>query len=349
MVAELKATAWKLLAAAYCSSGLPLVRHRGRVAILTYHRVVSDDMVQTDHIQPGMYVRAQTFEAHIVYLQNHFVVLALDDLLERWRADQLDADKAYCVITFDDGWQDNYQFAFPTLKQYGLPATIFLATDFIGSDRWFWPDQVMFLLEVSKKLMPIKQLNEAVKTALMNISGIEERAKQQLYSQMDFARSIDSDAVVEWCKRLGVEVVGRFVDHLSTLVGVELPKRRVLLNWDEVREMAGNGISFGSHSCSHRILTQIPSSEVEQELGSSWQAMLLRGVKPIPVFCYPNGNYNREVETLVGQNGYLAAVGCDKGLEGTKPDDVFNLKRFNMHEGSTATVPLFSLALSGLR
>ncbi len=349
MVADLKGTAWKLLAAAYCSSGLPLVRHRGRVAILTYHRVVSDDMVQTDHIQPGMYVRAQTFEAHIVYLQNHFVVLALDDLLERWRANQLDADKAYCVITFDDGWQDNYQYAFPVLKQYGLPATIFLATDFIGTDRWFWPDQVMFLLEESKKLMPRKQLSQAMETALMNISEIGEQSKQQFYSQMDSAGPIDSDAVVEWCKRLSVEAAGRFVDDLSTVVGMELPKRRVVLNWDEVREMADNGISFGTHSCSHRILTQISSSEVEQELGSSWQAMLLRGVKPIPVFCYPNGNSNQQVETLVGQNGYLAAVGCDKGLEGRKPDNVFNLKRFNMHEGSTATIPLFSLALSGLR
>jgi hypothetical protein len=104
-------------------------------------------MVRADHIQPGMYVCAKTFEAHVVYLQKHFVVLALDDLLERWRIDQLDADKAYCVITFDDGWQDNYQFALPVLKQYGLPATIFLATDFIGTDRWFWPDQVMYLLE----------------------------------------------------------------------------------------------------------------------------------------------------------------------------------------------------------
>ena len=349
MVADFKAAAWKVLASAYCSSGVSLVRHRGRVAILTYHRVVSDDMVRTDHIQPGMYVRAQTFEAQVVYLQKHFVVLALDDLLERWRTDQMDPDKAYCVITFDDGWRDNYQYAFPVLKQYGLPATLFLATDFIGTDRWFWPDQVMFLLEESKKLMPRKQLSQAVKTAVMNISGIDEKAKQQFYSRMDSERPIDSDAVVEWCKRLSVEVVGRFVDHLSTVVGVELPKRRVLLNWDEVREMADNGISFGSHSCSHRILTQIPSSEVEQELGSSSQAMLLRGVKPIPVFCYPNGDSNQQVETLVGRNGYLAAVGCDKGLEGRKPDDVFNLKRFNMHEGSTATVPLFSLALSGLR
>jgi UDP-2,3-diacylglucosamine pyrophosphatase LpxH len=74
-------------------------------------------------------------------LCKRFTVLSLNELLERWRTDQLDASKAYCVITFDDGWQDNYQYAFPVLKHYGLPATIFLATDFIGTDRWFWPDQ----------------------------------------------------------------------------------------------------------------------------------------------------------------------------------------------------------------
>jgi len=349
MVAGLKAVTWKLLAAAYCSSGLPLVRHRGRVAILTYHRIVSDDMVRADHIQPGMYVCAKTFEAHVVYLQKHFVVLALDDLLERWRIDQLDADKAYCVITFDDGWQDNYQYAFPVLKQYGLPATIFLATDFIGTDRWFWPDQVMYLLEESKKLMSRIELSQAVETAMRNIPGIEERSRQPFYSQMDSGRPIDSDAVVEWCKRLSAEAVGRFVDHLSTVVGMVLPKRRVLLNWDEVKEMASNGISFGSHSCSHRILTQIPSLEVEQEVGASWQAMLIRGIKPSPVFCYPNGNCNQQVKALVRQNGYLGAVGCDKGLEGRTPADLFSLKRFSLHEDSTASPALFSFAMSGLR
>jgi hypothetical protein len=160
---------------------------------------------------------------------------------------------------------------------------------------------------------------------------------------------MDSNAVVEWCKRLSAEAVGRFVDHLSTAVGVVLPKRRVLLNWDEVKEMASNGISFGSHSCSHRILTQIPSSEVEQEIRASWQAMLIRGIKPSPVFCYPNGNCNQQVKALVRQNGYLGAVGCDKGLEGRTPADLFSLKRFSLHQDSTASPALFSFAMSGLR
>lgn len=349
MVADLKVIAWKILAAAYCRSGLPLVRHRGRVVILTYHRVVSDDMVRTDHIQPGMYVRVKTFEAHVAYLRKHFVVLALDDIVKRWRADQLDADKAYCVITFDDGWQDNYQYAFPVLQQYGLPATIFLATDYIGTDRWFWPDQVMYLLEESKELMSRKELSQAVETAVRNIPGVGERSRQPFSAQLNSRRPIDSDAVVEWCKRLSAEAVSRFVAQLSTVVGVVLPQRRVLLNWDEVKEMAGHGISFGSHSCSHRILTQIASSEVEQEVSASWQAMHMQGIEPSSVFCYPNGNCNQQVKALVEQNGYLGAVGCDKGLEGRAPADLYSLKRFSLHEDSTASPALFSFAMSGLR
>ena len=69
MVANLKATVWQILAGLYFASGIDRIRHRGQVVILTYHRVVSDQMVRDEHIQPGMYVRELSFEAHITYLR----------------------------------------------------------------------------------------------------------------------------------------------------------------------------------------------------------------------------------------------------------------------------------------
>ena len=82
------------------------IRHRGRVVILTYHRVVSDHMVLEEHIQPGMYVREQSFETHIAYLRKRFTIIPLDELLDLWRTNRLKSDRSYCVITFDDGWKD---------------------------------------------------------------------------------------------------------------------------------------------------------------------------------------------------------------------------------------------------
>ena len=348
MLANLKAAAWRMLAGSYYCSGLPHVRHRGRVAILTYHRVVSDDMVRTEHIQPGMYVRAQSFETQMAYLSRRFVVLSLDDLLELWRADRLDDRKSYCVITFDDGWQDNYRYAFPVLRKHGLPATIFLATDFIGTTRWFWPDQLAFMLGGSGWRTG-REVRMALATALEEMPEIGEPERGKLRLRCRSKDPIDPDALIEWCKKLRPPVVGQFVDRLSRALHVGLPVWRVLLDWDEVREMAGQGMTFGSHSCSHRIMTQIPLAEAKKELIDSRQAMLLQGVKPVPVFCYPNGNHDQSIKALVRENGYLAALGCGIGLEGRQPEDKFALRRLSLHDDSTASPHLFSLAISGLR
>ncbi|MEP6935712.1 MAG: polysaccharide deacetylase family protein, partial [Nitrospirota bacterium] len=143
--------------------------------------------------------------------------------------------------------------------------------------------------------------------------------------------------------------VHQIIDRLSRALHMDLPTHRVLLNWDEVREMAGKGVTFGSHSGSHQIMTQIPLSAVKTELIESRKTMLEQGIKPVPVFCYPNGNFDRDIQELVRESGYLAAVGCEVGLERDRPNDLFALKRISVHEDSSASVPLLALTLSGFR
>jgi peptidoglycan/xylan/chitin deacetylase (PgdA/CDA1 family) len=325
------------------------MRHRGRVVILTYHRVVSDHMVQDEHIQPGMYVRGQSFEAHIAYLRKRFTIVSLDELLGLWGTNRLKSDQSYCVITFDDGWRDNYQFAFPLLMKYRIPATIFLATDFIGTDRWFWPDQMMLLLEKGRQHTTDTADSKAVSTVLAETIGVTLSATDGIFRRIESGTPIDPNAIIEFCKGVEVGRVDQIIDRLSRALHMDLPTHRVLLNWDEVREMAGKGVTFGSHSSSHRIMTQIPLSDVKTELIDSMKTMLEQGIKPIPVFCYPNGNCDRNIQELVRESGYLAAVGCEVGLEPDKPNDLFALKRISVHEDSSASVSLLGLTLSGFR
>jgi hypothetical protein len=96
-------------------------------------------------------------------------------------------------------------------------------------------------------------------------------------------------------------------------------------------------------------MTQIPLSDVKMELIDSKKTMLEQGVKPVPVFCYPNGNFDQDIQELVRESGYLAAVGCEVGLELDRPKDLFALKRISVHEDSSASVPLLAFTLSGFR
>ena len=349
VIDNLKTTVWRILAGLYFASGMGWIRHRGRVVILTYHRVVSDHMIRDEHIQPGMYVGGQSFEAHITYLRERFNIISLDELLDLWQPNRLKSDRSYCVITFDDGWKDNYQFAFPVLMKYRIPATIFLATDFIGTDQWFWPDQMMLLLEKARECSSCAADRKAISTVLAETIGVTLSAPDGIFRRVESEDPIAPDAIIEFCKGVGVDRIHQIIDRLSRALHMEIPTQRVLLNWEEVREMAGKGVTFGSHSCSHRIMTQIPLSEVKAELIDSRKMMLEQGIKPVPVFCYPNGNFDRDIQELVRESGYLAAVGCEVGLERDRPSDLFALKRISLHEDSSASVPLLAFALSGFR
>jgi peptidoglycan/xylan/chitin deacetylase (PgdA/CDA1 family) len=349
VIDDLKAMVWRSLAGLYWASGMGRFRHRGRIVILTYHRVVSDHMVRQERIQPGMYVRGQTFEAHIDYLRKRFEIISFDELLELWQTKQLKSHRPYCVITFDDGWKDNYQFAFPVLAKYRIPATIFLATDFIGTARWFWPDQVMLLLEKARQHTTNATDRGAVSTVLEETIGVTLSVADGTFRRIESGDPIDSDTIIELYKRVEVERMPEIINLLSHALHTDLPTQRVLLSWDEVREMAGKGVTFGSHSSSHRIMTQIPLSEVKTELIDSRKMLLQQGIKPVPVFCYPNGDFDRGIQEMVREAGYLAAVGCEVGLERDKPGDLFALRRISLHEDSSASVPLLAFALSGFR
>jgi peptidoglycan/xylan/chitin deacetylase (PgdA/CDA1 family) len=103
-----------------------------------YHRVLAQAEVPSD-IDPGMYVTAEAFERHLRYLSAHHEVVSLQDLGE-WLGGRRTFNRIPCVITFDDGWVDNFTRAFPLLVQFGMSATIFLVTELIGTDGMVsWP------------------------------------------------------------------------------------------------------------------------------------------------------------------------------------------------------------------
>jgi peptidoglycan/xylan/chitin deacetylase (PgdA/CDA1 family) len=308
--------------------GYSLSRLHRKTVILMYHRVLTENDLASRYVQPGMYVTKDVFEMQMKFLKEHFEVISLRILLDMWDDEAFDAQKRYCVITFDDGWLDNYINAFPVLKKYNLPATIFLPTAFIGKDSWFWPDKLALLIQQ----ITIKEISASLLSECPWLSEFD----------MEQAESIIS----KW-KRLPEEEIEERLDYIFSALNLPMPQYRMILSWQEVKEMSIHEISFGSHSVNHRILTNSTKETVQKEVEDSMHVLKQKRINYVNVFCYPNGGCNEETAEIVKEAGYKAAVTTEFGFENGIPLNPYSLKRIGVHNDISSTVSLFTFHLSG--
>jgi peptidoglycan/xylan/chitin deacetylase (PgdA/CDA1 family) len=336
------------LSSCYYGLGLHALSPRGRVLILMYHRVLSDDELSSPFIQPGMYVSQSSFEQQVRYLRSNYTMLSLPEILTGWRNRSLDASQRYCVLTFDDGWADTFLHAYPVLRRYQIPATVFLTTSYIGTSQWFWADRLTYLIgHVSRTRLSAPQQRE-LQALAGSVGGLDCRPLLDTALTLPSDHVASLDRLIEAFKQLPADVIEGFLDRFTRITETSFPGRRAFLSWDEVSEMSHHGITFGSHTCTHPILTNTPMRVVDQELQGSLETLRTKPIASIPVFCYPNGSYNATIKACVKEAGYAAAVAVDSSAETTQPPDLFAIRRLGIHQDITRTPALFSLHLSGL-
>ena len=130
--------------------------------ILLYHRVLDIQKGGDFCSLPGIIVSVNMFNQQMRYLSKNYNVISLDHLVDSLKNNS-PLPKKGVVITFDDGWRDNYSFALPILKKYNLPATIFLTSGYIGTNKTFWPEQVMSILRSEGNLKEkLKNLSDEI-------------------------------------------------------------------------------------------------------------------------------------------------------------------------------------------
>ena len=279
-------------------------RHRGFVTILMYHRVLPEGIHGSGFLQPGMYVRESVFKSHVRFLKKNFEIISLKELLSIWHDQRWDQDKSYLVLSFDDGWLDNYLYAYPILEKYEVEATIFLTTSYVGTKKWFWPDKISFLISAMREDRKDKNMDR--------FRGAEKentlRGKLISALRKNWHREKDTDLfdqLINDIKTHHEKEVEEEIRYIFNLLEMPEPDERVMLNWEEISEMSGRNMNFGSHACSHRILTNLTKEEARKEIGNSHRILMgkVGAIDYVPVFSYPNGDCTHELKSLVVEAG----------------------------------------------
>jgi peptidoglycan/xylan/chitin deacetylase (PgdA/CDA1 family) len=213
------------------------------------------------------------------------------------------------------------------LKKYDVPATIFLATDYIGSNRLLWYDKLSWILYKAVNLPDSRRLMR-FELSLEIIREVERFLEADSSGRVSILRFLVALLKV-YSGQEREEVIKRLAEacRVNTWPG---DKDRPMLSWEEVREMSMHGVSFGSHTMSHPVLSAIPMSEVQREIGESKRIIEEQIQKTITTFAYPYGkkeDYTDEVTKILIDEGFEYACTTTVGYEQFPVATPLKLKR----------------------
>ena len=290
------------------------------VTIIGYHRVVADIAKAEENSIYGLVVSRETFREHCRILKKNFDVVSLDEAAE-FLDKGIISYLPKVVITFDDGYLDNYEEAFPILHEFDLPATIFLPTKLIGKDEPLSHDKAFWLAK------------NALESNL-NLEKIFLKAGLQAESGNFSDTLVLTDKIVY----LPTEQRDIIISELEKTLSIsEYPKEYRLLDWKMVREMSRQGIDFGDHTATHPVLPLEDEKSFESEIFESKEILEKELGKKVTSFAYPNGRYNEKVRRQIVEAGYKLAVTTEKHTN-KFGEDLFVLGRTCLCEESTRGV-----------
>jgi peptidoglycan/xylan/chitin deacetylase (PgdA/CDA1 family) len=268
-------------------------------------------------------VTPETFRQQLDWIAASFRVLPVGEIVDRLQEGLPLPEKAL-GITFDDGWRDNFEFAFPELTSRGLPATIFLVTDRVGTAGAFWPD------EVARRL------------AVLRPGERQETVRRMSAPE----RTGNCDQLLSWLKQLSEKDREASLDRLREAAMIEFAQNRELLDWDEVGRMASEGIDFESHGATHAILSGLGGDETLRELTVSRQALCERGLGRQRLFAYPSGAWSDATKRAAQESGYRAAFVVRRGTV-CSAGDPMELARLGLHEDISSSRSEFHRVVPG--
>ncbi len=261
-------------------------RRRPHVLVLAYHRVTPDAELASC-AYPAMHVSTSTFDAQLAALSELYRIVPLRDLGPILAGTE-PLREHVAVITFDDGYRDNYRNALPILAARNIAATFFVSVDFVDRGESFWFDRVAAAARAWSTSVAARPtgLPEGLVKAFDSPGSLAERVR----AAASFLKTLPDDERRRWVQVLTPLAQGA--------AAADAP-----MEWDEIRALRQAGMSIGAHGMRHGILTRMPGDDAAREIRDSVSLIGQRVGAPVETFAYPNGDVDDAVADLARRAG----------------------------------------------
>lgn len=293
--------------------------HAGRVCILNYHRVlpVPDALLDQD---PDV----ATFRWHMALLARYFNVLPLSAAVQALASGKVPPRAV--SITFDDGYRSTHDLALPVLQEFGLPATVFVTSGYIGTQN-MWNDRIV----------------EAVRSFQGDQLDLQAFGHGSLPCGSPAERRAAVKTLTQAAKYLPQPARESLAAALEDVAGSS--GRQVMLTADQLRALVSNGFEVGAHTVSHPILSKLDDAQAQREMRESKAELEAICGRPVRYFAYPNGkagiDFDERHMRMAQAAGYEAAF-ASSVMAASSAHDAFQIPRCHPWD---ATPAMFGLRL----
>jgi peptidoglycan/xylan/chitin deacetylase (PgdA/CDA1 family) len=309
-----------------------IATRRPGLVVLTYHRIAKSGA--NLFYDPVISATPESFRAQVKWLSNRFHLLTLDELIAQvesatpWR-------EPVILLTFDDGYRDNFDYAVPILREYRVPATFFVPTAFFEAPRLPWWDHVACIIKQTQiqRLTLKHNLNGGSPPIQINLQTMSRDAAIKVIIRA----FLDDSVADERC----------FLDQLEEQAKIEIDCRHrgceLFMSWDQIQQIADTeaGLSIGSHTHSHRKLAGLDDASQWQELTESKQILETHLGRPVKALAYPfgwPGTYSASTRALAAQAGYYLAFSSREGINRSIGFDRYDVSRLGVGSADSITL-----------
>ena len=285
---------------------------RPQLLVLNYHRIGDADSSPYD---PGVFsTSAQGFEEQIQLLKKRYRFATVSQALDIIEGRE-SISETMILITFDDGYRDNFKLAFPVLQRHGVEAIFFLVTSSIATQQLPWWDEIAYLAKL-----------HAPKTLRISYPHVEDFDLTPAYFDKSLRRLLSA------LKTPATIDLPAFLTMMRAAVGFtgEAPLAELTMTWDEARAMRAGGMTIGMHSHSHRILAKLTLEEQIAELKACRTKLEQEMGSPVVLLSYPVGTretFNADTIAAANEVGIRAGFSFYGGTNLPGSIDPFDIRR----------------------